>query len=79
MSEERINKFSNDVDKLLSDINECCAKIAERDGFKLPKVGGYVKVSDNGCGGSWDFIEGQGSYKKIDEEWQGVLKKANPQ
>jgi hypothetical protein len=45
----------------------------------LPKVGGYVKVSDNGCGGSWDFIEGQGSYKKIDEEWQWVLKKANPQ
>ena len=79
MSEERINKFSNDLDKLLSDINKCCAKIAERDGFELPKVGGYVKVSDNGCGGSWDFIEGQGSYKKIDEEWQWVLKKANPQ
>ena len=48
--------------------------MAERDGFELPKVGGYVKVGDNGCGGSWDFIEGEGSYKKIDGDWQWCLK-----
>lgn len=71
--------MSEDLNKLLSDINECCAKIAERDGFKLPKVGGYTKVGDNGCGGTWDFIEGPGSYKKIDGEMQWVLKKGNSQ
>lgn len=67
------------MNKLLSDINNCCAKIAERDVFKLPKVGGYVKVGDNGYGGNWDFYEGGGSYKNIDGEMQWVLKKANPQ
>lgn len=70
--------MSEDLNKLLSDINKCCTKIAQRDGFKLPKVGGYVNVGDNGCGGSWDFIEGEGSYKKIDGEMQWVLKKGNP-
>ena len=71
--------MSEDMNKLLSDINNCCAKIAERDGFKLPKVGGYVKVSDNGYGENWNFIEGEGIYKKIEGEWQWVLKKVNPQ
>tara|TARA_B110000444_G_C18562054_1_gene465286 strand:- start:389 stop:616 length:228 start_codon:yes stop_codon:yes gene_type:complete len=75
MSEERINQFSNDVDKLLSDINKCCVKMAERDGFELPKVGGWIKKQD----GYWDFIEGKGNYKKIDGEWQWDLEKANPQ
>tara|TARA_B110000008_G_scaffold277355_1_gene318442 strand:- start:5137 stop:5352 length:216 start_codon:yes stop_codon:yes gene_type:complete len=69
---------NKELEKLLKNINECCTKIAERDGFELPKVGGYAKVGDNGCGGSWDFIEGAGSYKKIDGEMQWVLKKGNP-
>lgn len=68
-----------ELEKLLKDINRVCAKIAERDGFELPKVGGYIKVGDNGYGGSWDFIEGPGSYKKIDGEMQWVLKISNPQ
>ena len=68
-----------ELEQLVKDINECCAKIAERDGFELPKVGGYAKVGNNGCGGTWDFIEGEGSYKKIDVEMQWVLKKANQQ
>ena len=71
MSEERINKFSNDVDKLC-DINECCAKIAERDGFKLPKVGGWVRKND----GYWEF--GGGVYVK-DGEWQWLKRGDNPQ
>ena len=71
--------MSEDLNKLLSDINKCCAKIVQRDGFEFQKVGGYVKVGDNGCGGSWDFIEGEGSYIKIDGEMQWVLKNKNPQ
>ena len=67
--------MSEDLNKLLSDINKCCAKIAERDGFELPKVGGWRKKDD----GYWDFIEGPGDYVKKDGEWQWVLKKENPQ
>ena len=51
MSEQEINKFSNDVYKLLSDINKCCAKIAERDGFNLPEIGGWVKKD-----GEWQWL-----------------------
>ena len=69
-----MSKTRMELEQLIKDINECCAKMAERDGFELPKVGGYVKVGDNGCGGSWDFIEGEGSYKKIDGDWQWCLK-----
>ena len=69
-----MSKTRMELEQLIKDINECCAKIAQRDGFELPKVGGYVKVGDNGCGGSWDFIEGEGSYKKIDGDWQWCLK-----
>ena len=69
-----MSKTRMELEQLIKDINECCAKIAERNGFELPKVGGYVKVGDNGCGGSWDFIEGEGSYKKIDGDWQWCLK-----
>jgi len=75
MSEEEINMFSKDVDKLLSDINNCCAKIAERNGFKLPKVGGYVKKSN----GYWEFVEGPGDYVKKDGEWQWLKSGNNPQ
>lgn len=75
MSEERINKFSNGLDKLLNDINACCAKIAERDGFELPKVGGYIKKQD----GYWEFVEGQGEYVKKDGEWQWNIKNQAPQ
>ena len=75
MSEERINKFSNDVDKLLSDINKCSAKIAERDGFKLPKVGGWARKND----GYWEFVKGRGEYVKKDGEWQWLKRGDNPQ
>ena len=71
--------IESELEKLLKEINDCCTKMAERDGFELPKIGGYAKVGDNGCGGSWDFIEGEGSYKKIDGEMQWVLKRGNPQ
>lgn len=69
-----MSKTSMELEKLIKDINECCTKIAERDGFELSKVGGFAKVGDNGCGGSWDFIEGEGEYKKIDGDWQWCLK-----
>jgi hypothetical protein len=38
--------MSNQMDELLKNINECCRKIAQRDGFELPPVGGYVKKPD---------------------------------
>ena len=75
MSEERINNFSNDVDKLLSDINKYCAKIAERDGFKLPGVGGWARKND----GYWEFVKGRGEYVKKDGEWQWLKHGDNPQ
>ena len=75
MSEQEINQFSSDVDKLLSDINNCCAKIAERDGFKLPEVGGWVKKDD----GYWDFVKEPGKYVKKDGEWQWLKRGDNPQ
>lgn len=71
--------IESELEKLLKGINHVCAKIAERDGFELPKIGGFAKVGNNGCGGSWAFIEGPGSYKKIDGGMQWVLKKGNPQ
>ena len=75
MSDQEINQFSSDVDKLLSDINNCCAKIAERDGFKLPEVGGWAKKDD----GYWDFVKGEGGYVKKDGEWQWLKRGDNPQ
>ena len=56
-----MSKNNMKSNQLIKDINECCAKIAERDGFKLPKIGGYIKKNN----GLWDFIEGEGEYKKI--------------
>ena len=55
---------------LLKNINECCRKIAERDGFKLPPVGGYVKKPN----GYWTFVEGEGEYKLKDGDMQWELK-----
>ena len=52
-----------ELEKLLKDINDCC-KICWTRWIWIAKIGGYVKVGDNGCGGTWDFIEGEGSYKK---------------
>jgi hypothetical protein len=56
-----MSKNTMKSNQLIKDINECCTKIAERDGFKLPKIGGYIKKNN----GLWDFIEGEGEYKKI--------------
>tara|TARA_Y100000817_G_scaffold314213_1_gene312312 strand:- start:1989 stop:2180 length:192 start_codon:yes stop_codon:yes gene_type:complete len=59
-----------EMDELLKNINECCRKIAERDGFKLPPVGGYVKKPN----GYWTFVEGEGEYKLKDGDMQWELK-----
>ena len=64
-----MSKTNMELEQLVKDINKCCAKIAERDEIELPKVGGYIK-KDNGF---WDFIEGEGEYKKIDGDWQWCL------
>lgn len=61
------------MEDLLKQINDCCKKIAERDGFKLPPIGGYVK-KPNEYGGQWSFVEGEGEYKLKDGEMQWQLK-----
>jgi len=65
-----MSKNTKEIDQLIKNINECCTTIAERDGFKLLKIGGYIK-KDNGL---WDFIEGEGEYKKINGDLQWCLK-----
>lgn len=62
----------DEIGKLCERINICCEKIAERDGFELPRVGGYIK-KDNKHGGSWSWIEGPGKYIKKDGEMQWEL------
>lgn len=62
-------ELDKDLDSLLQSINSVCAAIARRQGFELPKVGGYVKKSD----GYWEFIEGQGCYERKDGDMQWKL------
>ena len=33
----------SNLNEIIKNINDCCQKIAERDGVKLPPVGGYIK------------------------------------
>ena len=61
------------LNDLLDNINQCCKAIAKRDGFKLPPVGGYVKIP-NEFGGSWSFLPGKGEYKEKDGVMQWHLK-----
>ena len=58
--------------ELCDNINKCCQKIAERDGFILEKnIGGFIKQR-NKFGGSWSFVEGKGKYIKKNGvmQWQ---------
>lgn len=65
-----MSKTTIELDELIKNINKCCAEIAKRDGFELPKVGGYI-IKDNGL---WEFIEGEGEYKKINNHIVWCLK-----
>ena len=63
----------SNLNEIIKNINDCCQKIAERDGVKLPPVGGYIK-KPNEHGGTWSFVEGEGSYELKDGEMQWKLK-----
>ena len=56
---------------LLTDINNCCQKIAEKKAFELEN-GGYVK-KPNEYGGEWSFVKGKGFYEYKNGEWQWKL------
>lgn len=68
-----MSDLPDEIKQDLKLIDEVCKKIAERDGFKLPPVGGYIK-KPNEYGGSWSFVEGEGSYELKDGEMQWKLK-----
>lgn len=53
---------------LCNDINNVCKKIAERDGFKLPPVGGWY-IENN----KWIFVDGAGRYVKKNGAMQWKL------
>ena len=57
------------MDDLIKNINDCCRKIAERDGFELKTIGGY-RLRENGL---WEFVEGDGEYKLLNGEMQWIL------
>ncbi len=63
----------SDLNQLMQDIKNICNKIAERDGFKLDPVGGFIKKT-NEYRGTWSFVEGEGSYELKDGEMQWKLK-----
>lgn len=63
----------SNLNELIKNINDCCKSIAERDEFELPPVGGYIK-KHNEYGGTWSFVEGEGSYELKDGEMQWKLK-----
>ena len=60
------------MDDLLKSIRKVCEKIAERDGFQLPPVGGY-RIRKDGSG-LWEFIHGEGMYMEKDGHMQWILK-----
>ena len=68
---KQYNQEMSNLNTLIENINEVCQKIAERDGFKLPPVGGYIKKPNQG--GGWTFVEGKGSYEYKDGDWQWKL------
>ena len=63
----------SDLNQLIQDIDTNCKKIAERDGFKLHPVGGFIKKA-NEHGGTWSFVNGEGRYELKDGEMQWKLK-----
>lgn len=68
-----MSDLPDEIKQDLKLIDEVCKKIAERDGFKLPPVGGYIKKA-NEHGGTWSFVEGEGTYELKDGEMQWKLK-----
>jgi hypothetical protein len=59
--------MNDKIDVLLNRINDCCKKIAERDGFELDPIGGYIIDNNN----KW---EGEGKYVEKNGEMQWELK-----
>ena len=68
-----MSDLPDEIKQNLKHIDEVCKKIAERDGFKLHPVGGFIKKA-NEYGGTWAFVEGEGRYELKDGEMQWKLK-----